>query len=206
MANPNIDVKPRPEQERVKAFELFLSTSLEGKPNSLRQIASAVGVSAMTIGRWKEVDEWDLKVSKMLSEAAAGADTTANALKRRVRQGLLDGLAQLQKIALQGDKDSDKIAAVRALADIAMRMDALTAVATAGQSKEQQVEFDDRLPGELDCPATTEPHSRPEGTAVEAELDPTPLPSPQRLNAEASASHLVEEEVEARLAALESEA
>lgn len=141
------DVKPRPEGDRVKAFELYMTAAANGKSMSLRAIASALGVSAMTIGRWREVDQWDQKVSKVLAEAATGAETTTNALKRRVRQGLLDGLSQLQSIALNASHDRDKIAAIKALADIAIRMEAITAAAVGpGGDSKQAIEFKDDLP------------------------------------------------------------
>ena len=156
------DITERPQADRIKAFEMYLSASTSGKSRSLRSIGAELGVSSMTISRWREVDKWDEKISKVLSEAATGAETTSNALKRRVRQGLLDGLSQLQHIAMNGAQDRDKIAAVKALADIAIRIEAITAAATAGQGEAvKTIEFDDSLPEEDKWQTITETSSLP---------------------------------------------
>lgn len=170
------DITERPQADRLKAFEMYLSASTAGKSRSLRSIGAELGVSSMTISRWREVDKWDEKISKVLSEAATGAETTSNALKRRVRQGLLDGLSQLQNIAMHGDHDRDKIAAVKALADIAIRIEAITAAATAGQGESDKkiLEFDDNLPEEGPWTTTEKPLKLDESGV---EIEERPLPS-----------------------------
>lgn len=205
-----LDIVERPEVDRIKAFELYLSANLAGKPRSHRQIAAELGVSSMTIGRWSKVDEWDNKVNKILSEAATGAETNANALKRRVRQGLLDGLTQLQYIATKGDKDSDKINAIKALADIAIKLDAISAASAASPTQKAAVVFNDDLPLETDrWQETSEKPSRLDETGVEIEASPLPPPESQE---ETQPPSSVEdsvlppvEEAEAILDALDSE-
>ena len=205
------DITERPQADRLKAFEMYLSASTSGKSRSLRSIGAELGVSSMTISRWREVDKWDEKISKVLSEAATGAETTSNALKRRVRQGLLDGLSQLQHIAMNGSQDRDKIAAVKALADIAIRIEAITAAATAGQGEAvKTIEFDDSLPEE-DKWQTTERPSKPVESGAETEASPLPTPPdrPEEKLQSSSAADLVlppVEEAEAILEALEQKA
>src|SRR4030095_14698419 len=90
---------PRDEADRLKAFELYLNASNGGKFRSLRSIASEVGVSSVTIARWKEVDHWDDKLNKALATTANTQESTSNAVKRKVRKGLLDGIDELHKMA-----------------------------------------------------------------------------------------------------------
>jgi hypothetical protein len=175
-----IDVTPKPDAERLKAFELFLESNTSGKHRSNRQIASTLGVSAMTIGRWREVDKWDEKVGKVLTESANASESTVNALKRRVRKGLLDGLNHLQTIATDEDTPArDRIAAVKALADIAVRLDAVVAASGAGSAQANVPEFDDTL--EDAKWQTTEQDEQPEPKPADADSlsVPEPLEKPE---------------------------
>jgi hypothetical protein len=169
-----IDVTPKPDAERLKAFELFLESNTSGKHRSNRQIASTLGVSAMTIGRWREVDKWDEKVGKVLTESANASESTVNALKRRVRKGLLDGLNHLQNIATDVKTPArDRIAAVKALAEIAVKMDAVVAASGAGSAQANVPEFDDTLE---DDKWTTEQTEQPEPRPEESDSRTSPEP------------------------------
>lgn len=181
------DTEPK-EAERLKAFELFLQSSQKGTPRSLRSIAATLGVAANTVQRWRNVDGWDAKVNKVLSEAAATHETTQNAIKRRVRRGLLDGLTELQRLVTQASRDSDRINAVKAIAEIALKIEAVTAAAGSGQSAAvEQADFNDDLPEDQPewpsapsetTPSPTSPSSDGESRTGETHSLP-PSPSPQ---------------------------
>lgn len=182
MAHQNYNIEPKPEAERLKAFELYLESNVEGKHRSNRQIAAALGVSAVTIGRWREVDKWDEKVSKVLVESAGASESTVNALKRRVRKGLLDGLEHLQNIATDPKTPArDRINAVKALAEIAVRMDAVVAASGAGQARGTVPEFDDSLEDrEWTTKRTEQQEPKPDDGELKPEsLEPEQTPEPQ---------------------------
>lgn len=124
-----VDVRPR-DSEREKAFELFLNASKGGKIRSIRAIAQTVGVHEATITRWRKIDGWDDKIHHIITQAAQAADILTNAIKRRVRQGILSGLDELLKMVKKSEKDVDRIAAVRALVDIGLRLDAIAQAGT----------------------------------------------------------------------------
>ena len=184
-----MDVTPKPDAERLKAFELFLESNVSGKNRSNRQIASTLGVSAMTIGRWREVDKWDEKVGKVLTESANASESTVNALKRRVRKGLLDGLNHLQNIATDVKTPArDRIAAVKALAEIAVKMDAVVAASGAGSAQANLPEFDDTLEDEKwqTSEQTDKPEPRPDGDDSPRSPEQPEKPEPQVENSPSS--------------------
>lgn len=149
MANTTrLDVTPRPEGDRIKAFELYLSSSLSGKYTSMRAIASQLGISSMTVARWRDVDKWDERIKRELAASTTASETTSNALKRQVRSGLLEGLQELKRIALKSDRDFDRIKAIEALAKMAIQLDAITAAATSGMGAASRGEFTDDLDGD----------------------------------------------------------
>ena len=202
------DITERPEADRVKAFELYMTAAQTGKPRSHRQIAAELGVSSMTIGRWSKVDDWDGKVNKILAQTAQTTETTSQAVRRRVRIGLLNGLDELQKITT--DKSSsakDKIDAVKAIAGIALKIEAFTSGAFGKEASAQKpIEFNDDLE-DVKWQPTTELPSPPEGSADVIEEKPLPTPEvpespPLPLSVEASAFPS-EVEAEAILEALE---
>lgn len=198
---PNFEA--RAEGDRLKAWELYLQASTGGKYRSLRSIASDIGVSPMTIGRWKEVDGWDEKIKKILVQTAGSAESTSQAIKRRVRRGLLDGLDELQAIATDTNlQPKDRIEAIKAISAIALKIDAVTSGAFGKEegTVSKPVEFNDELEG-TKWPQTTEQPLPLEESVDEGrespELSPTPpmlpSPSPSSLNSvEASESLQVE--------------
>lgn len=127
MELPKVKVDPRPEAERLKAFEEYLKAGEMGKRVSFRSIAQKLGIHEATIRRWARVDKWQERLAKNLGESAGIAEASSNVIKRRLRIALLSGLQELEQIVMGADKDSDRIAAVRALAEIAERTDALSA-------------------------------------------------------------------------------
>ena len=140
--------------ERTKAFELYMSAAATGKRRSLRSIAQELGVALKTIQRWRDADDWDPKINKILTEAAGAAETHANAIRRRVRQGLLDGLDQLNKIAKTANRDADRIHAVRALADIASKVEAIVSGASGADSSTALSDFKDDVEWPDESPTT----------------------------------------------------
>jgi|SRR5882724_3990209 len=119
------DMTPKADSERLKAFEHYLEAGENGKRVSFRAIAQKMGIHEATIRRWARVDQWNEKLQRSLGYAATAADATANHIKRRLRGALLAGVIELETIALNGDKDSDRVSAVKALAEIAEKMDAV---------------------------------------------------------------------------------
>ena len=135
-----------PEADRLKAFELYLAAGENGRRVSYRSIAQKMGIHEATIRRWARVDNWNEKLQKNLGQAAQTAEASGNLIKRRLRVGLLSGIQELETILLNADKDSDRIAAVKALAEIAERMDAVSHNIDASQKDEAgTVEFKDDI-------------------------------------------------------------
>ncbi len=137
---------PHPEADRLKAFELYLEAGENGRRVSYRSISQKMGVHEATIRRWARVDSWNEKLQKNLGQAAATAEASGSLIKRRLRVGLLSGIQELETIILNADKDADRIAAVKALAEIAERMDAVSHNIDASQKDEAgTVEFKDDI-------------------------------------------------------------
>lgn len=200
-----IDVKPRSDADRIKAFELYLHASTGGKYRSLRSIASEIGVSAMTVSRWREVDKWDEKIKKVLVQTSDTAESTSQAIKRRVRSGLLDGLDELHKMAKDRDLSAkDRIDAVKAISAIALKIDAVTAGAFGKDAAEANVahDFNDDL--ETTWPPTTERPSKPDDSGVEEpspeqpSLTPEPSSSQSLPNSEEALELLLADEQSAQ--------
>src|SRR4030095_8682628 len=118
---------PRDEVDRLKAFDLSLNASNGGKFRPLRSIASEVGVSSVTIARWKEVDHWDDKLNKALATTANTQESTSNAAKRKGRQGVLDCSDELHRMAADTSLSAkDRIDAIKAISAVALKIDAIT--------------------------------------------------------------------------------
>lgn len=141
--------------ERIKAFELFCEANAAGQRRSLRSIAQELGVHQVTVQGWATKDEWQTKLQRMLDQSANTTETLSQAIKRRVRSGMLDGLDELKRLAIGAKRDSDRIAATKALADIAMRMEAIAAGAGGGGKNEDLPQFQDDLAEEPSCPPAT---------------------------------------------------
>lgn len=196
-----LDLTRRSEGDRLKAWELYLEASTGGKYRSLRSIASDIGVSPMTIGRWKDVDQWDEKIKKILVQTAGTAESTSQAIKRRVRRGLLDGLDELQAMATDTNLSAkDRIDAIKAISAIALKIDAVTAGAFGKDAAPTGVqEFNDELESTKWPPITEQPLP-PDDNGVEGEsqalsLTPPTQPSPSLslLNSEVDLESLPEE-------------
>lgn len=181
---PELPNAPK-DAERLKAWELYLSSNTEGKPRSLRSIAGTLGLNPATVRRWASVDGWEQKVNAILSQSAQTAEATQNAIKRQVRRGLLDGLGELRRLALGAQKEADRVSAVKALVDIAIRIEAVTAAASAGKSESADVaEFNDELPEDDQWPlATSEIPTNPTDSLS---LPGEPISEPLRSESEES--------------------
>lgn len=171
-----IDVMPR-EQERIKAFELFLAAEGSGKRRSYRSISQELGVHEATVRRWAKIDLWAEKVHTALRQSAKATLKRVTSLKEAVRKGLGDGLYELNVlITANSSKPRDRIEAVRALADIAVKLGVVienTEDGVAGTGT-QNLDFrDDVTEDGLWQPATS-PQS-PESTKASAP-DGTALP------------------------------
>lgn len=174
--------------ERLKAWELYLEASNGGKYRSLRNIASEIGVSSVTIARWKEVDGWDEKLKKILVQTAGTAESTSQAIKRRVRRGLLDGLDELHNMA----KDTkltpkDRIDAIKAISAIALKIEAVTSGAFGKDASNTQTvpDFSDDLEGTQWQPTTEKPSPpeesvEPPSESGEPEVSLTPPTPPSQ--------------------------
>ena len=172
-----LDIQKRPEGDRLKAFEMYLEASSGGKYRSLRSIASEIGVSSMTITRWRDVDKWDERIKTVLVQTAGTAESTSQAIKRRVRRGLLDGLDQLQSMATDTSlSPKDRIDAIKAISAIALKIDAVTAGAFGKEATANTiVDFND----DLETPwQTTEKLSPPaeSGERTDALEPESPMP------------------------------
>ena len=172
--------EPRSEGDRLKAWELYLEASNGGKFRSLRNIASEIGVSSVTIARWKEVDKWDEKLKKILVQTAGTAESTSQAIKRRVRRGLLDGLDELQAMATDTTlAPKDRIDAIKAISAIALKIDAVTSGAFGKEGGTTNVpDFSDDLEGGTWQPTTDRPSPIDEKPSVSGDSESDPIPEP----------------------------
>lgn len=148
---------PHPDADRIKAFEIYLAAGQGGKRVSYRAIGQKLGVHETTIRRWARVDQWGEKLNESLGETARTSEASGNLIKRRLRVGLLSGIQELEAILQGGERDSDRIAAVKALAEIAERMGAVSAGIDIGAKDDAgTVEFADDIP-EAEVGRDTEP-------------------------------------------------
>lgn len=137
---------PHPDADRLKAFEMYLEAGENGKRVSYRSISQKLGVHEATIRRWARVDGWSEKLQANLGAAADRAEASGNLIKRRLRIGLLSGIRELETILMNADKDSDRIAAVKALSEIAERMGAVSVGIDIGAKDDAgTVEFKDDI-------------------------------------------------------------
>lgn len=168
---------PHPDAERIKAFEMYLAAGEGGKRVSFRQISQQLGIHSTTVRRWARVDRWDEKLQDSLGETAKRAEASGNLIKRRLRVGLLSGIEELESIIQDGERDSDKIAAVKALSEIAERMGAVSAgIDIAAKDDAGTVEFKDDIP-EANSGSDPEPAGDPAGEKEEgSEEAPGSLP------------------------------
>lgn len=137
---------PHPDADRLKAFEMYLEAGENGRRVSYRSISQKMGVHEATIRRWARVDGWHEKLQANLGKAADRAEASGNLIKRRLRIGLLSGIQELETILCNADKDSDRIMAVKALAEIAERMGAVSqGIDIAAKDDAGTIEFQDDI-------------------------------------------------------------
>lgn len=147
---------PETEAKRLRAFELFCTAGLDGKRRSVRSISQELGVALSTAQYWHKNDDWDKKLQKVLKETASTAASVTEAIRARLRKGILDGLEKANDIIKDTKtKDRDKILALRELTNIAIRLQALDL--GGGGAAETGFDFQDDLP----LGTVTEPESEP---------------------------------------------
>lgn len=115
---------PDNEAKRLRAYELYLSATSDGKKRSLRSIAQELGVSLSAVQYWRDTDGWERKIREAMLTAGQAADLASSQVKMALRKGLLEGIQQLHSIIESGD-DKQKIAAFRALVDTSVRLRAV---------------------------------------------------------------------------------
>jgi hypothetical protein len=136
---------PETEAKRIRAFELYCTAGLDGKRRSVRSISQELGVALSTAQYWHKHDDWDRKLQKVLKETASTAASVTEAIRARLRKGILDGLEKANDIIRDAKtKDRDKILALRELTNIAIRLQALDLGGNA--QTEGTLEFQDDLP------------------------------------------------------------
>jgi hypothetical protein len=124
--------------DRLRAYELYLNSTLSGDRRSLRAIAQELGVPNQVVSKWKLEDKWESRVSEALETTTALAESTSQVIKRFVRRGLISGLKEVERIlSIDLSKAKyvtadDKIKALRALAEIAIKLDAIAQGAGPG--------------------------------------------------------------------------
>jgi len=135
------------DEERIKAFELYLAAEAGGKRRSFRSISQELGVHAVTVRRWYETDRWQQKVDQALRKNAKATVARVDSLKQAVRNGLADGLAELNSIVIgRASKTREKIEATRAIAEIAVKLGAITEQTEGKVGKhDQSFDFKDDL-------------------------------------------------------------
>lgn len=134
------------DSERMKAFELYLSAGENGRRTSYRSIAQKLGVHEVTVRRWARVDKWQERLNKNLGETAQLSEATNSVIKRRLRQALLLGLEELEAIIGGAEKDADRINAIKAVAEIAAKAEALGSnIGASGKEAAGNVDFKDDI-------------------------------------------------------------
>ena len=150
---------PETEAKRLRAFELYCTAGLDGKRRSVRSISQELGVALSTAQYWHKTDDWDKKLQKLLKETSATAASVTEAIRARLRKGILEGLEKANDIIKDAKtKDRDKILALRELTNIAIRLQALDLGGVA--ASEGTLEFQDDL--------------TPHGTPTDPEPEPAP--------------------------------
>lgn len=196
-----INVVPR-DAERAQAFDLFLAAEAAGKRRSLRSISQELGVHEQTVRRWMKTDAWQSKVDAALIESSKVTVARVNSLKQAVRDGLATGLNELHLILKRpGSKAREKVEAVRALADIAVKLGAIAeATGDEGAAKgSRNFDFKDDIKEPEWLPATSVP---PLESTEPLPPEDSPLLQEEPVIPEGLSP---EEEAEARLEALEAE-
>lgn len=155
---------PETEAKRIRAFELYCTAGAEGKKRSVRSIAQELGVALSTAQYWQKQDDWDAKLGKILKETAHTAASVTEAIRARLRKGILDGLEEANKIIKGSGREREKILALRELTHIAVRLQALDLGNPAGI--DAALDFKDDL--EPNAPAEPDPDApadsgRPDG-------------------------------------------
>jgi predicted transcriptional regulator len=126
--------------DRLRAYELYLNSTLSGDRRSIRSIAQELGVNVTQVSAWKTQDRWTPRIDEALETTTALAESTSQVIKRLVRRGLISGLREIEKI-INADLTKnhkvtadDKIKALRALAEISIKLDAIAQGAGPGAS------------------------------------------------------------------------
>lgn len=157
---------PETEAKRIRAFELYCTAGLEGKRRSVRSISQELGVALSTAQYWQKTDNWDEKLQKVLKETAHTAATVTEAIRARLRKGILDGIDTANQIIKDPKtRERDRILALRELTHIAIRLQALD-LGTGGMAADVPTDFKDDLLTDAP-PADAEP-SDPAAASAEA--------------------------------------
>jgi predicted transcriptional regulator len=150
--------------DRLRAYELYLNSTLTGDRRSLRAIAQELGVNVTQVSNWKTQDKWIARVDEALETTTALAESTSQVIKRLVRRGLISGLKEVEKIINADLKQNtkvtadDKIKALRALAEISIKLDAIAQGAGPGQGmKQAPIGFKDDLDDGLQLEQKSQP-------------------------------------------------
>jgi hypothetical protein len=115
---------PENEAKRLRAYELYVSATSDGKRRSLRSISQELGVSLSAVQYWRDTDNWERRIREAMMTAGQAAEMASNHVKMALRKGLLDGIDQLTKIIDKGD-DRMKVMAFKALVDTSVRLRAV---------------------------------------------------------------------------------
>jgi hypothetical protein len=115
---------PENEAKRLRAYELFVSATTDGKRRSIRSISQELGVSLSTVQYWRDHDNWERRVREAMLSAGQAAEMASSHVKMALRKGLLEGIDQLHSIITKGD-NREKILAFKALVDTSVRLRAV---------------------------------------------------------------------------------
>ncbi len=115
---------PENEAKRLRAFELYVSATSDGKRRSLRSISQELGVSLNAVQYWRDTDNWERRIREVMMSAGQAAEMASSHVKMALRKGLLEGIDQLHTIIEKGD-NREKILAFKALVDTSVRLRAV---------------------------------------------------------------------------------
>lgn len=157
-----------PDALRIQAFELFMSADEKGRRMTLRGISQRLGIHENTLRGWAKADEWKEKLRRHLEKAATWTQASNAELKTKMRLALNMGIDELHNIISSGEKDADRINAVKALAEIAIKADALSQQTNPGGSVGEAHDFKDDIAEATQDGSVDGPERPPEEGAAPA--------------------------------------
>lgn len=168
-----------PEQQslRLRGYELYLIPDKEGRRRSFRAIAMTLGVTFGTVLYWRKKDKWDERVSAALHTQTVAAQVSierGQGIAALLRASLHEHIGTLNSLIRDTtQKASVRLAAIRELADICLKLKAIDPADLMPIKPRRDLSFKDDLHGpETELPSDVQHDSVPAGTDSHDDDDP----------------------------------